>query len=92
MNATNTNNFRNVNTSGSVNNNNAYNSNGFAPGFKNKQGPERVAKSEAVPQNLKGELAPWRPTRKTGFIPKFAARYGCPDASCMVREFDGTLP
>lgn len=35
MNASNTNNFCNVNTSGEANNNNAYNSNGFAPGFKN---------------------------------------------------------
>lgn len=35
VNAGNTNNFRNVNTSGSSNNNNANYSNGFAPGFKN---------------------------------------------------------
>ena len=33
VNASNTNNFCNVNTDGSANNNNAYNSNGFAPGF-----------------------------------------------------------
>ncbi|MCD7709543.1 MAG: hypothetical protein LUI02_06690 [Clostridiales bacterium] len=33
MNSSNTNNFRNVNTSGSSNNNNAYNSNGLAAGF-----------------------------------------------------------
>ena len=53
MNASNTNNFCNVNTDGSANNNNAYNSNGFAPGFKNNLGPEQVAKCEAVPQILK---------------------------------------
>lgn len=34
VNYNNTNNFCNVNTSGSANNNNAYNSNGFAPAFK----------------------------------------------------------
>lgn len=38
MNASNTNNFRNVNTSGSSNNNNANYSNGFTPGFKRKNG------------------------------------------------------
>ena len=38
VNASNTNNFRNVNTSGSSNNNNANNSLGFAPGFKRKNG------------------------------------------------------
>ena len=43
VNASNTNNFCNVNTDGSANNNNAYNSNGFAPGFKNNLGPEQVA-------------------------------------------------
>lgn len=56
MNASNTNNFCNVNTDGSANNNNAYNSNGFAPGFKNNLGPEQVAKCEAVPQILKENL------------------------------------
>ena len=56
MNASNTNNFRNVNTSGSSNNNNAYNSNGFAPGIKRNLGPEQVAKCEAAPQNLKEDL------------------------------------
>ena len=54
MNASNTNNFCNVNTDGSANNNNAYNSNGFAPGFKNNLGPEQVANCEAVPQTLHG--------------------------------------
>lgn len=44
VNASNTTNFRNVNTDGSTGNNNAYNSNGFAPGFKKRYaGPERVA-------------------------------------------------
>ena len=38
VNASNSNNFCNVNTSGSANNNNANNSNGFAPGFKKKIG------------------------------------------------------
>ena len=56
MNASNTNNFCNVNTDGSANNNNAYNSNGFAPGFKNNLGPEQVANCEAVPQTLKENL------------------------------------
>ena len=56
MNASNTNNFCNVNTDGSANNNNAYNSNGFAPGFKNNLGPEQVANCEAVPQILKENL------------------------------------
>lgn len=45
MNASNTTNFRNVNTDGNSNNNNAYNSNGFAPGFKNRLGPEQVAET-----------------------------------------------
>ena len=56
VNASNTNNFCNVNTDGSANNNNAYNSNGFAPGFKNNLGPEQVANCEAVPQTLKENL------------------------------------
>ena len=56
MNASNTNNFCNVNTDGSANNNNANWSNGFAPGFKNNLGPERVAKCEAAPQTLKENL------------------------------------
>lgn len=38
MNASNTTNFLNVNTDGSNNNNNAYNSLGFAPGFKKRDG------------------------------------------------------
>ena len=45
-----------VNTDGSANNNNAYNSNGFAPGFKNNLGPEQVANCEAVPKTLKENL------------------------------------
>lgn len=56
VNASNTNNFCNVNTDGSANNNNAYNSNGFAPGFKNNLGPEQVANCEAAPQTLKENL------------------------------------
>ena len=53
----NSNNFCNVNTDGSANNNNAYNSNGFAPGFKKTLlGPEIVANGEPVPQNLKESL------------------------------------
>ena len=56
VNASNTNNFCNVNTDGSANNNNAYNSNGFAPGFKNNLGAEQVANCEAVPQTLKENL------------------------------------
>ena len=51
-----TNYFCSVNTDGSANNNNAYNSNGFAPGFKNNLGPEQVANCEAVPQTLKENL------------------------------------
>nr|DAL07748.1 MAG TPA: hypothetical protein [Caudoviricetes sp.] len=46
-----------MNTDGSANNNNAYNSNGFAPGFKKTLlGPEIVANGEPVPQNLKESL------------------------------------
>ena len=57
VNASNTTNFCNVNTDGSANNNNAYNSNGFAPGFKKTLlGPEIVANGEPVPQNLKESL------------------------------------
>ena len=56
VNASNTNNFCNVNTDGSANNNNACNSRGFAPGFKNNLGPEQVANCEAVPQILKENL------------------------------------
>lgn len=66
MNADNSNNFCNVNTDGSANNNNANYSNGFAPGFKNDMGPEQVATCEAVPQNLKGELDPWSLARVSG--------------------------
>ncbi|WP_442877265.1 DUF6273 domain-containing protein [Dysosmobacter sp.] len=57
VNASNTTNFCNVNTDGSANNNNAYNSNGFAPGFKKTLlGPEIVANGEPAPQNLKESL------------------------------------
>lgn len=46
-----------MNTDGSANNNNAYNSNGFAPGFKKTLlGPEIVANGEPVPQNLEGQM------------------------------------
>ena len=72
MNASNTNNFCNVNTDGSANNNNAYNSNGFAPGFKNNLGPEQVAKCEAAPQTLKENLTLGALARGSGLIPKIA--------------------
>ena len=41
VNATNSNNFRLVNTDGSNSNNNANYSNGFAPGFKEKWGQNK---------------------------------------------------
>lgn len=50
MNATNTNNFRNVNTDGSNNNNNANNSLGFAPGFKSEDGAGTKAKAVQCPE------------------------------------------
>lgn len=63
MNATNTNNFRNVNTDGSNNNNNANNSLGFAPGFKSEHGAGTKAKAVQCPE-LKGGLAPRRMASK----------------------------
>ncbi|WP_369887627.1 DUF6273 domain-containing protein [Anaerotruncus colihominis] len=57
VNATNTTNFRLVNTDGGNSNNNAYYSNGFAPGFKKtRPGPELVAKAKTAPQTLKESL------------------------------------
>lgn len=50
MNATNTNNFRNVNTDGSNNNNNANNSLGFAPGFKSDDGAGTKAAATQCPE------------------------------------------
>lgn len=67
VNASNTTNFRNVNTSGSSNNNNAYNSNGFAPGFKNRFGARTSSIMRSNAPKLKGELAPWRLARVCEF-------------------------
>ncbi|MCB7043051.1 DUF6273 domain-containing protein [Flavonifractor plautii] len=92
VNATNSNNFCNVNTDGSANNNNANWSNGFAPGFKDRLGPEQVAKCEAAPQNLKEDLTLGDWPRRRGFNPKLTTRYGGPDASCMAGDFDGSAP
>lgn len=66
VNATNTNNFRNVNTSGSSNNNNACASNGFAPGFKNSFGARTSSTMRSNAPKLKGELVPWRLARVCG--------------------------
>ena len=70
----------------------AYWSLGFAPGFKDRLGPEQVAKCEAAPQNLKEDLTLGDWPRRRGFNPKLTTRYGGPDASCMAGDFDGSAP
>lgn len=70
-NASNTTNFCNVNTNGNANNNNAYNSNGFAPGFclpstegrveqSNSPRPKRSRAQVKYDPYAKGEVLPAR--------------------------------
>ena len=71
MNASNSNNFCNVNNNGNANNNNANNSYGFAPGFNYFLGLEQVTICEAIPLKLKENpyLGDWL---EKSFIPKLA--------------------
>lgn len=72
-----------MNTDGTVNNNNANNSNGFAPGFYINMGrPINSSGSESSPY-IKGgyNLSDGRPPPD-----KLIPRYGEPDASCMGAE------